>query len=86
MSGREFSVVQFFLDGSWEKVREFVSAEEAVKAARHYCSSVGARLGTTVRVIIIDGGDHICFEWKFGEGVTFPLETKGFQPKTRAAP
>jgi len=68
----EFSVYQFFLDGSYERVRDFVSAEEAVKAARHYCNCVAAQIGTTVRVIITDGGDLTCFEWKYGLGVVFP--------------
>jgi len=36
-----FSVHQFFADGLSECVREAVPAEEAVKAAQHYCSSVG---------------------------------------------
>lgn len=67
----EFSVCQFFVDGSYEYVRRWVGPEEAVKAAHHYCHSVGAKLGTTVRVIITDGGDFTNFEWKFGEGVTF---------------
>lgn len=71
MTEGEFSVHQFFEDGTSECVREFVSAEEAVKAAHHYCHSVGARLGTTRRVIITDGDDCTNFEWKFGEGVTF---------------
>jgi hypothetical protein len=65
-----FSVCQFFVDGSYEYVRENVAAEEAVKAAQHYCNSVGAKLGFTKRVIIVDSGDCICFEWKDGE-VTF---------------
>jgi len=68
----EFSVYQFFKDGSNERVRQFVPADEAVKAAHHYCNSVGARLGTTVRVIITDGGDCCCFEWLHGQGVVFP--------------
>ena len=67
----EFSVCQFFKDGSYEYVRRFVGAEEAVKAANHYCNSVAARMGITERVIITDGGDCINFEWKFGEGVTY---------------
>jgi hypothetical protein len=45
---REFSVCQFFADGSYEYVRRFVDAEEAVQAARHYTTSVGAQIGTTV--------------------------------------
>jgi hypothetical protein len=68
----EFSVCQFFEDGSYEYVRRFVDAEEAVKAAKHYSTSVGARIGTTTRVIITDGGDCTAFEWIRGEGVVFP--------------
>ncbi|HET9376403.1 MAG TPA: hypothetical protein VFO40_15625 [Chthoniobacterales bacterium] len=68
----EFSVYQFFADDSWERVRSFVSAEEACRAAQHYCSSVGAQVGTTRRVIITDGGDCTNFEWRYGEGITYP--------------
>jgi hypothetical protein len=68
----KFSVYQFFEDGSYEAVRRFVGAEEAVKAAKHYSEGVGARLGVTRRVIITDGGDYTNFEWRFGEGVTYP--------------
>jgi hypothetical protein len=68
----EFCVYQFFTDGSYERVRSFVPAEEAVKAARHYCACVGAKIGTTVRVTITDGGDFCVFEWKKGVGITWP--------------
>ena len=68
----EFSVCQFFVDGSYEYVNRFVSAEDAVSTARHYCTSVGAKLGTTNRVIITDGGDCTVFEWEYGKGVIFP--------------
>lgn len=81
-----FSVFQFFLDDTYECVRERVGAEESVEAARHYCSSVGAQIGTTRRVIITDTGDHTVFEWKYGEGVIFPPEAKGYQPKPVGAP
>ena len=74
--GNEFSVCQFFANGSYEYVRRFVSAEEAVKTAKHYTTSVGAKIGTTVRVIITDGGDCCVFEWKRGEGVIFPKEVR----------
>jgi hypothetical protein len=67
----EFSVYQFFEDGSYEKVREFVSAEEATKAAHHYTNNVASKLGIVKRVIITDGGDCTCFEWQYGKGVTF---------------
>lgn len=70
--GEVFSVVQFFEDGSYEYVRRGATPEQAMKAFRHYTSSVAARIGMTKRVIIVDGGDCINAEWKFGEGVVFP--------------
>jgi len=78
MAQGEFSVCQFFADDSYEYVRRFVDAETAVVASKHYTTSVGARMGFTKRVIITDGGDCCVFEWKFGEGITFPpMEKKG---------
>lgn len=71
MTEELFNVVQFFADGSYEYVRERVGGEEAVKAAYHYCNSVGAKIGTTRRVIITDAGDCTNFEWQFGKSVTF---------------
>lgn len=74
----EFSVYQFFDDDAcYEKVREYVSAEEAVHAVQHYCTSLTAQLGITKRVIITDGGDFTVFEWKYGEGITFGGPTGG---------
>lgn len=84
-AGELFNVCQFFADDSYEYVRERVSAEEAVIAARHYCSSVGAQIGTTTRVIITDMGDSTVFEWRHGEGVVFPEECRGMQPKEQRA-
>jgi hypothetical protein len=72
----EFSVCQFFEDGSYEYVRNAVDAKEAVDAAMHYATSVGARMGVTHRVIITDGGDCIAWEWKREEGITFGADPK----------
>lgn len=72
MSEERFSVVQFFPDDSYEYVRERVTAQEAMKAVEHYINCVGARLGTTRRVIVTDSGDCTCFEWIYGQGITFP--------------
>jgi len=74
MSGDlQFNVVQFFANGDSEVVRENVGAKAAVEAAKHYTSSIGARLGMVRRVIITDAGDDTNFEWKYGEGITYPL-------------
>lgn len=67
-----FNVVQFFKDGTHEYVRRNVPVEEAVEAAKHYTTSVGAKMGTTVRVMITDSGDLCCFDWIRGQGIVFP--------------
>jgi hypothetical protein len=69
-----FNVCQFFPSGQYEYVRRRVSAEEAFEAFTHYITCVGARIGTTVRVIITDGGDSICAEWIRGIGLTYPTK------------
>lgn len=74
--GEVFAVWQFFSDGTHECVGRGLNAKEAVKKAHAYCRSVGATVGTTVRVIITDDCDYTVFEWKRGEGVTFPPECK----------
>ena len=74
MSNNEFSVCQFFEDGQHRYTRRYVGVEEAMKAAIHYSTSVGAQIGMTVRVIITDGGDCIAWEWIRGQGVVFPPE------------
>lgn len=74
-----YSVYQFFADGFHERVRDSVSAEEAVRAAHHYTHNVASKVGITERVIITDEDDYCCFEWKRGEGITFPPEARGRQ-------
>ena len=69
----KFNVVQFFQDGQYEYVRRNVTAKEAVEATQHYTRSVGARIGTTKRVIVTDMLDQICFEWEDGK-ITFPTQ------------
>jgi hypothetical protein len=68
----EFSVCQFFADGSYKYVRRNVSPDEAVAAFEHYANSVSARASWTRRVIITDGGDCTNAEWRYGEGLTYP--------------
>jgi hypothetical protein len=72
-----FDVWQFFPSGLHERVREGVPAKEAVKAAHHYTHNVASKLGLVERVIITGDGDDCVFEWRRGEGVTFPPECKG---------
>jgi hypothetical protein len=68
---KEYSVVQYFPNETYEYVKRFVEAEEAVPCAIACATSLGARLGTTTRVIITDGWDYTSWEWTFEDGITF---------------
>jgi hypothetical protein len=72
MSQGEFNVVQFFADEGYEYVARDIDSASAVDLAMRLSDTLGARLGTTRRVIITDGGDDTNFEWVYGVGVTFP--------------
>jgi hypothetical protein len=73
MSG-EFSVWIFFAAGFHfaEAQWQWVDGETAMRTAKALTERVAARTGIISRIIITDGGDNTCFEWKYGEGVTFP--------------
>jgi hypothetical protein len=73
MGDNEFSVCQLFASGDYEYVRRWVSASEAVQAAKHYTSSVAAKLGIVTKVIVTDGGDCTNFMWEYGRGIVYPL-------------
>ena len=73
----EFSVYQFFPDGRHEAVASHVSAEEAVTIAERLTKSVGARIGTIVHIVIADGDDCCCFEWRYGRGVLLDAQFPG---------
>jgi hypothetical protein len=77
MPNGEFSVCQFFIDGQYEYVRRYVSAEEAMRAFIRYTTNVATMLGVVERVILTDGGDFTTMEWKKGEGITYPPEAVG---------
>jgi hypothetical protein len=68
----QFSVYQWFENGSYEAVVRFVGPEEAVKVAVGIVHSVGGQIGTTQKVIITDGGDFTVWEWQYGLGLVFP--------------
>jgi hypothetical protein len=67
-----FSVYAFFPDETSMLDLDHVDAETAVNAAKRLTESLGARMGTTRRVIIVDADDNTCFMWVFGKGVVFP--------------
>lgn len=60
----EFSVWQFFMDETSERVLQNVDARTTVEKAKALTLTVGGRIGTTARIIITDCHDNTCFEWK----------------------
>ena len=76
--GAPYKVWAFFADDTHYLIADELDAEAAVRMAKRHTETVGARLGTTKRVIIEDYDGHTSFEWRFGEGVTYPpLRTPG---------
>ena len=76
----EFSVYQWFVNGTYERVLHLVDVNSAVVQACKLATSAGAKIGTTIRVMITDGGDCSCWEWVHGEGIVFPNELAGVDP------
>lgn len=73
-----YNVIQFFEDGQYEHVRRNVTDMTALIAAKHYCTCISAKMGMTVRVLIVDSDDDSCFfEWKHADGVVHPDQFKG---------
>lgn len=68
----EFSAVQFFANGVHEYALRNVSAKRAVQYAVHLATSVAAKIGTTLRVIVTDGGDDCVWQWDYGKGMVWP--------------
>jgi hypothetical protein len=71
---REYSVYQWFPNGSYERYKEFVELDEAVRAFKFLTSNVASRMGITQRVIITDGGDCTIAEWLKDKGVVWPKD------------
>jgi hypothetical protein len=72
LKSETFNVCQFFMDETHEYVRRNVPIRDAIKAYQHYTTSVGAKLGTTVRVIMTDRDDYIVMEWDREHGQVYP--------------
>jgi hypothetical protein len=72
MAHGEYSVCQFFEDGTQEYTRRYVDMQEAADAFTHYTNNVACRMGITKRVIITDGGDCTIAEWQHGKGLIWP--------------
>jgi hypothetical protein len=70
--GAPYKVWAFFRDGTHYLIADGLGTEAAVECAKRQTQTVGARLGTTKRIIIEDCGGFTSFEWQFKKGVTYP--------------
>ena len=78
MSEELFNVCQFFIDGTYEYACRPAWRAGSRLMRRGTTPTMPAACGCGLeRVIITDTGDSCVFEWKLGEGVTFPPEAKG---------
>ena len=59
-------------DGQHEELR-FVPADKATRAFERLTLGPASMLGMVKRVIITDGGDCICAEWRDGK-LTYPTQ------------
>ena len=73
----EFSVIWWDADGGQHDELRFVDGEKAVSACHRLTHGPAAMLGIVDRVIITDGGDCTCFEWKKELGLVWPTPEKG---------
>ena len=66
----EYSVVTYTGEDRYRYLARFIGGRRAIEIAK-LATDIADMTGV-VRVIVTDGGDHIVFEWKVDEGVTFP--------------
>jgi len=70
----EFSIAAFYPNGRYHYLERWITGEAAVRYFKRLCESPLARAGHYARIIVTDGGDFTCMEWKHGEGYTYPPE------------
>jgi len=76
MGQDEFTVWWYDPDGNHHKELAHVDAKTAVEFALEFPKRPAGWVGIIQRIIITDGGDFCVFEWKHGEGVTYPERVK----------
>ena len=70
----EYSVYWWTPEDDQMTESRFILLDLAMHQVKRLTSGPAAQLGMVKRVIITDGGDCIVFEWKQGEGITFPTK------------
>jgi hypothetical protein len=77
ISSGEFSIYWWDNTDYCHKELRFVDAKRAVERVASLSRGPASLLGMVKRIIITDGGDYTTFEWKHGQGITFPPGQQG---------
>jgi hypothetical protein len=72
----EYSVFEFYPDGTHTAVARGVSAEQAVTIAKRTTQKPAVLLGVIQKVMITDGSDFCVFLWEDGKVVFPPRKDK----------
>lgn len=75
-SAAEYRVYQFFVGGQCEPAGDEMEPKAAVKHAMLLTHTLGARIGSTCRIIITDRDQKTVWEWRYGEGIIFPPQPR----------
>ncbi|HSW92141.1 MAG TPA: hypothetical protein VLG09_05850 [Candidatus Saccharimonadales bacterium] len=70
----EYSVYWWDKDGHQHTEMQWQMTLKCMQAVKRLTQGPASVLGFVKRVIITDGGDSIVFEWKLGEGITWPTK------------
>lgn len=75
----QFSVYVFWQDGEWTSQDDWrwLKMGPATQLAVQLTRRPINRTRLVSSIIITDGGDFTIWEWKPGQGITFPPELKG---------
>jgi hypothetical protein len=72
MTEENFDVWLWFPHDLHDRIGNALSAEQAVKLAYGFSERPAAKIGIIQRITIVNPvDDTTCFEWKYGQGVTF---------------
>jgi len=66
------SVALFWADGMTTYAVRLTHIKNAAQTFIGAVATAESKPGVITRVILTDGGDCLCREWKLGEGLTFP--------------
>lgn len=68
-----FIVYTFFVGGEWQRAcAEPLDDIAAVRLATTLVGTLGAKIGSTCRIIITDLEGYVVWEWRYGDGLVFP--------------